>query len=52
MDSPRAEVWIALLKVLGDDPGWDAEQAIRADFHGSIDWDRVDALDLELHPDP
>jgi hypothetical protein len=48
----RAEVWIALRKVLGDAPTWEEEAEVRRDFPQGVDWDRVDALDADLHPDP
>lgn len=51
-DEVRAEVWIALRKVLGDSPTWEEEADLRLTFPEGVDWDRVDALDAELHPDP
>lgn len=44
-----AEVWIALRAVAGDAPDWDESAEIRRTFPDCVDWETVDALDVEVH---
>ncbi|GEM_PF-3197807 len=46
----RAEVWIALVTVDDAAPPWDDQVEVRRTFPDGVDWDRVDALDAEIHP--